>query len=139
MKSCSTPTPSKGYKLSEKGKLLATQGEPQSEIEQDSGPIAPTEDLFSDIIGHEDVKKLLRAAVLAEKPVRVLLAGPPTLAKSLFPWGLERAAQGRALWLVGVGRLQDGPVGTRWPGGSPESWWWMRWTRWLPTWGRCSR
>ena len=48
-------------------------------------------DIFDDIIGHDDVKDLLRATLLAEKPVHVLLAGPPALAKSLFLWDIERA------------------------------------------------
>jgi len=41
-------------------------------------------DTFEDIICHEDVKELLTAALLADKPVHVLLAVPPALAKSLF-------------------------------------------------------
>jgi len=47
--------------------------------------------LFEDIIGHDDVKELLKASLLAEKPVHVLLAGPPALAKSLFLWDIELA------------------------------------------------
>jgi Holliday junction DNA helicase RuvB len=47
------------------------------------------------------MKELLKAALLAEKPVHVLLAGPPALAKSLFLWDVERACGGQAVWLVG--------------------------------------
>ncbi|MDP2949990.1 MAG: AAA family ATPase, partial [Chloroflexota bacterium] len=54
------------------------------------------------------MKELLRVAVSAEKPVHVLLAGPPALAKSLFLWDLERAAPGRTLWLVGSGASKAG-------------------------------
>ncbi|MDP2948444.1 MAG: ATP-binding protein [Chloroflexota bacterium] len=98
----------KGYRLSERGKLLAIQGEPQPEIEQDSGPVSWPEDVFGDIIGHDEVKELLRAAVTAERPVHVLLAGPPALAKSLFLWGLERVAGSRALWLMGSASSKAG-------------------------------
>ena len=59
----------KGYRLSKMGKLLATQGEPQPEIVQDGGPVALPEDVFDDVIGHDDVKELRRAAVIAERPV----------------------------------------------------------------------
>ncbi|MDD5703162.1 MAG: AAA family ATPase, partial [Dehalococcoidales bacterium] len=40
---------------------------------------------------------------LAEKPVHVLLPGPPALAKTLFLWDIERAAGEKAIWLVGSG------------------------------------
>lgn len=37
---------------------------------------------------------------MAEKPVRVLLAGPPALAKTLFLLDIERACGEKAIWLV---------------------------------------
>jgi Holliday junction DNA helicase RuvB len=54
------------------------------------------------------VKELLIACLLAEKPVHVLLAGPPALAKSLFLWDIERAAGERAVWLVGSATSKAG-------------------------------
>lgn len=81
-----------------------------AQIPQQS-PVTPLElppDLFSDIIGHDDVKELLRAALSAEKPVHVLLVGPPALAKSLFLWDIETAAGGQALWLPGSATSQAG-------------------------------
>jgi len=66
------------------------------------------ENIFGDIIGHDDVKELLRACLLAEKPVHVLLAGPPALAKSLFLWDIERAAGEKAIWLVGSATSKAG-------------------------------
>ena len=65
-------------------------------------------DMFQDIIGHDDVKELLTAALLAEKPVHVLLAGPPALAKSLFLWGIERVCGEQAVWLVGSATSKAG-------------------------------
>ena len=66
------------------------------------------DDLFEDIIGHDDVKELLGACLLAEKPVHVLLVGPPALAKTLFLWDIERAAGERAIWLVGSATSKGG-------------------------------
>jgi Holliday junction DNA helicase RuvB len=40
--------------------------------------------LFHDIVGFEDVKYLFRIAIEAERPVHLLLCGPPASAKSLF-------------------------------------------------------
>jgi len=57
---------------------------------------------------NEDVKELLTACLLAEKPVHVLLAGPPALAKSLFLWDIEQAAGERAIWLVGSATSKAG-------------------------------
>lgn len=65
-------------------------------------------DIFDDIIGHDDVKNLLRATLLAEKPVHALLAGPPALAKSLFLWDIERAYGEQATWLVGSATSKAG-------------------------------
>ncbi|MFC1965758.1 AAA family ATPase [Chloroflexota bacterium] len=50
----------------------------------------------------------MTACLLAEKPVHVLLAGPPALAKSLFLWDIERAAGERAIWLVGSATSKAG-------------------------------
>lgn len=66
------------------------------------------DDIFEDIIGHDDVKELLRAVLIAEKPVHVLLAGPPALAKSLFLWDIERTYGEQALWLVGSATSKAG-------------------------------
>lgn len=65
-------------------------------------------DIFEDIIGHDDIKELLKAVLLAQEPVHVLLAGPPALAKSLFLWGLERAFGEQAIWLVGSATSKAG-------------------------------
>jgi holliday junction DNA helicase RuvB len=46
--------------------------------------------LFDDIIGFEDVKQLFEMAIQAERPVHLLLCGPPASAKSLFMRSLTR-------------------------------------------------
>jgi Holliday junction DNA helicase RuvB len=111
-----------GYRLTDKGKALAGggpevapgQGLRQAQdvalgtAEPQTGPVALPDDLFDDIIGHDDVKELLKAALQAERPVHVLLCGPPALAKSLFLWGLERAGGEAALWLVGSATSRAG-------------------------------
>jgi len=97
-----------GYRLSELGRAMANSqqedaGEPQAPQQLDiSG------DIFNDIIGHDDLKELLTACLLAEKPVHVLLAGPPALAKTLFLWDIERAAGERAIWLIGSATSKSG-------------------------------
>jgi Holliday junction DNA helicase RuvB len=96
-----------GYRLSEAAKDLMAGAEPEAANQANDEPI-PTGGLFEDIVGHEDVKELLTACLLAEKPVHVLLAGPPALAKSLFLWDIERVAGKRALWLVGSATSKAG-------------------------------
>lgn len=96
-----------GYRLSDVGKGLVASAETDESDEVSTSPI-PADDLFQDIIGHDDVKELLTACLLAEKPVHVLLAGPPALAKSLFLWDIERAAGERAIWLVGSATSKAG-------------------------------
>jgi Holliday junction DNA helicase RuvB len=96
-----------GYRLSDLGKKLVVGAELEDNPVVSNEPI-PTDELFEDIIGHDDVKELLTACLLANKPVHVLLAGPPALAKSLFLWDIERAAGERAVWLVGSATSKAG-------------------------------
>jgi len=89
-----------GYRLSQKARLLLSAELPTASPQPDRA--VPVDDcLFQDIVGHDETKELLLACLLAEKPVHVLLDGPPALAKSLFLWDIERAASGSVLWLLG--------------------------------------
>jgi Holliday junction DNA helicase RuvB len=71
-------------------------------------PLTVLQEMFEDIIDHDDIKELLTAVLLAEKPVHVLLAGPPALAKSLFLWDVERVYGEQAIWLVGSATSKAG-------------------------------
>jgi Holliday junction DNA helicase RuvB len=96
-----------GYRLSDLGKKLVAGVDSEANPEVSKEPI-PVGELFEDIIGHEDVKQLLKACLLADKPVHVLLAGPPALAKSLFLWDIEQSSGERAIWLVGSATSKAG-------------------------------
>jgi Holliday junction DNA helicase RuvB len=97
-----------GYRLTDLGRAVAMRKETKdTEIAQTPKLTLP-DDLFNDIIGHAEVKELLRACLLAEKPVHVLLAGPPALAKTLFLWDIEQAAGEKAVWLVGSATSKAG-------------------------------
>jgi Holliday junction DNA helicase RuvB len=98
-----------GYRLSELGRAMISSSEQEKAIEAKAPrPMEIAEGIFSDIIGHDDVKELLTACLLSEKPVHALLAGPPALAKSLFLWDIERAAGEKAVWLVGSATSKAG-------------------------------
>lgn len=49
--------------------------------------------MFGPVVGHDDIKAFLRKALAAEKPVHVLLEGPPASAKTLFLMELGRLPQ----------------------------------------------
>jgi len=89
-----------GYRLSELGRQFIIFARTDEAVAVDDMPIS-TEGLFEDIIGHDEVKELLVACLRAERPVHVLLSGPPALAKSVFLWDIERAAGAKARWLIG--------------------------------------
>lgn len=93
-----------GYELTERGKEMQAVIGRALDVEQ----IVLPDDLFDPIVGHDDVKTLLRAALRASKPVHVLLLGPPALSKSLFLWEVERAYGERALWVLGSAASQAG-------------------------------
>src|SRR4030042_207157 len=98
-----------GYKLSELGRALVSSKQQEDAAEPETPQqLDIADNIFGDIIGHDDVKELLLACLLAEKPVHVLLAGPPALAKSLFLWDIERVAGEKAIWLVGSATSKAG-------------------------------
>jgi len=97
-----------GYRLSDKARALLVDGGPDQAADAQDTEIIIPDDTFEDIIGHDDLKDLLRACLLAERPVHVLLVGPPALAKSLFLWDVERVAGEKAQWLMGSGTSKGG-------------------------------
>lgn len=98
-----------GYKLTEKAKALILANQQEDSTEPHPALMVNLgDDLFMDIIGHEDVKALLKATLLAEKPVHVMLTGPPALAKTLFLWDIEQTFGEQAIWLVGSATSKAG-------------------------------
>jgi Holliday junction DNA helicase RuvB len=62
--------------------------------------------LFDNIVGFEDIKEIFDMAINAEKPVHVLLCGPPASAKSLFMTSLTRLD--RSYYAVGTSSTKSG-------------------------------
>jgi Holliday junction DNA helicase RuvB len=62
--------------------------------------------LFDDIYGFQDVKDLFEMAMHAEKPVHLLLCGPPASAKSLFMRSLTKLD--RSYYAVGSSSTKSG-------------------------------
>src|SRR5919106_2444160 len=62
--------------------------------------------LFDDIVGFEDVKSLFEMAIHAERPVHLLLCGPPASAKSLFMRSLTKLE--RSYYAVGSSSTKSG-------------------------------
>ncbi len=92
------------YQLTDAGKALAEGGELVEEVleeEVQAELVAPLGDMFSDIVGYDDVKELLRESLQLEKAIHVLLHGPPSISKSKFLLDIEQAAGALALPLLG--------------------------------------
>jgi MoxR-like ATPase len=62
--------------------------------------------LFDDIYGFQDVKDLFEMAIHAERPVHLLLCGPPASAKSLFMRSLTKLE--RSYYTVGSSSTKSG-------------------------------
>jgi hypothetical protein len=62
--------------------------------------------LFDEIVGFEDVKLLFEMAIKAERPVHLLLCGPPSSGKSLFMSALTRLE--RSYYAVGSSSTKSG-------------------------------
>ena len=65
-------------------------------------PLEVPDDLFSNIVGLDDVKNTIIRALKASKPVHVLLVGPPASAKSLMIEEIWRRVKGTYLVLAGT-------------------------------------
>lgn len=92
------------YRLTEEGKALCEHG--VGPLEETGAPvecIGPLDltGMFNDIIGYDDIKELIRESLQLDKPVHVLLAGPPSLAKTMFLWDVERAFGEQTMPLLG--------------------------------------
>ncbi|KKK83812.1 hypothetical protein LCGC14_2789610, partial [marine sediment metagenome] len=61
-----------------------------SEIEEGTEEGDIPNDLFDFILGHDPIKDLLWRSINSERPVHVLLVGPPATAKSMFLGELAR-------------------------------------------------
>jgi len=78
----------------------------------DAGPEASrisVDELFDLVVGHEKIKQLIRFAVGAERPVHVLLEGPPGTAKTLMLQDVGRLPG--AQFYVGSTTTKSGLVG----------------------------
>jgi Holliday junction DNA helicase RuvB len=62
--------------------------------------------LFDDIYGFNDVKDLFKMAIQAERPVHLLLCGPPASAKSLFMRSLTNLE--RSYYAIGSSSTKSG-------------------------------
>jgi Holliday junction DNA helicase RuvB len=47
-------------------------------------PSCINEILFEDIVGYNDIKQIFKMSLESDKPVHILLVGPPASAKTLF-------------------------------------------------------
>ena len=92
------------YQLTDAGKVIAGGGQMAEDDTKEEAPVEAlisAADMFSDVVGYDDVKELLYESLQLDKPIHVLLVGPPSLAKSMFLWGIERAYGDISLPLIG--------------------------------------
>jgi Holliday junction DNA helicase RuvB len=68
--------------------------------------IGNKQELFDDIVGFDDVKDLFKMAIQVERPVHLLLCGPPSSGKSLFMSSLTRLE--RSYYAVGSSSTKSG-------------------------------
>lgn len=101
----------KHHKLTEKAKIImdAEDGAVQEVRDMDE---EPTEEIyahmFDDIVGYDDLKELIREGLQLEKPIHVLLAGPPAIAKTMFLFDIEKIYGKQAKWFLGSGTSRVG-------------------------------
>ena len=70
--------------------------------------ISKADQLFDSIVGYDDVKRLFNMAFASDKPVHMLLVGPPASAKTLFM--LECMTLDRSYFTLGSHSTKSGMV-----------------------------
>ena len=90
------------YKLTQRGRDILTEIEKRGPgVEEVSIIEFDPSELFSEIIGYDNIKELLREALMIKEPIHVLLYGPPSIAKSMFLVDIEEATGSLSLPLLG--------------------------------------
>ena len=82
------------------------KSEPEILRQNDNLIFGNKQGLFDDICGFNDVKNLFKMAIRTERPVHLLLCGPPASAKSLFMCSLTRLE--RSYYAVGSSSTKSG-------------------------------
>jgi replication-associated recombination protein RarA len=67
-----------------KNKFLKIKDESYESIDEKSNNNNKNLSLFENIIGYDDIKKIFKMSLNSDKPVHILLVGPPASAKTLF-------------------------------------------------------
>jgi Holliday junction DNA helicase RuvB len=94
-----------GYLVTDEGKMLL-MADAEPEVVDDT-PI-DTSHLFENIVGYDNVKEVMKASLEIDKPVHILLWGPPAIAKSLFLWDIEKVFGSQSLPLIGSATSKSG-------------------------------
>ena len=89
-----------------KGEATHTHNSKSNNINNKPHLIASKHGLFDNVVGFEDVKTLFEMAIGAERPVHLLLCGPPSSGKSLFMNSLTRLE--RSYYAVGSSSTKSG-------------------------------
>src|ERR671919_1125499 len=87
-------------------RLRKSDGEARFKHNNKSILIGNKQGLFDDTVGFEDVKLLFEMAIKAERPVHLLLCGPPSSGKSLFMSSLTKLE--RSYYAVGSSSTKSG-------------------------------
>jgi predicted ATPase with chaperone activity len=87
-------------------RLKKSDGEARFKHNNKSILIGSNKGLFDDIVGFEDVKSLFEMAIKAERPVHLLLCGPPSSGKSLLMSSLPNL-KGHTMQLEAVLQSQE--------------------------------
>ncbi|AIC14479.1 ATP-binding protein [Nitrososphaera viennensis] len=87
------------YKIEKTAEL----SQEQQQQKQDQSPLA-----FDSIVGYDDVKRLFQMSLSSEKPVHILLVGPPASAKTLFM--LECMKLERSYFTLGSHSTKSGMI-----------------------------
>lgn len=83
---------------------LRIEGIPKQRVEGAAG----SEQMFESIVGYDDIKRLFKMSLASDRPVHILLVGPPASAKTLFM--LECMKLERSFFTLGSHSTKSGMI-----------------------------
>lgn len=90
-----------GYRIVDEAMAILNALGNEVVVKEQEEPKEIDANIFDDIFGFDDIKELISECIKLDKPVHILMIGPPGVAKTLFLYDIEHALKDECIFLLG--------------------------------------